>query len=72
MKLAYEIRAIFHDIDAIGVNIGIQLIAFIKALYPSYTHYLESLQASGEMKAMTFYKLVEKITERDKAFGKGV
>ena len=70
MKLASEIRAIFHDIDATGVKVDNQLIAFIKALYPSNTHYLESLQASGQMKAMTFEKLVEKIAERDKAFGK--
>ena len=51
MKLASEIRAIFHDIDATGVKVDIQLTAFIKALYPTYTHYLESLQASGQMKA---------------------
>ena len=47
MKLAYEIRDIFHDIDVTGVNIDTQLTAFIKALYPSYTHYSESLLASG-------------------------
>ena len=70
MKLASEIRAIFHDIDATGVKVDIQLTAFIKALYPTYTHYLESLQASGQMKAMTFETLVEKIAEREKAFGK--
>ena len=40
MKLASEIRAIFHDIDATGVKVDVQLIAFIKALYHSYTHYL--------------------------------
>ena len=56
MKLASEIRAIFHDIDATGVKVDIQLTAFTKALYPSYTHYLESLQASGQMKDMTFEK----------------
>ena len=70
MKLASEIRAIFHHIDATSVKVYIQLIAFIKALYPSYTHYLESLEASGQIKAMTFEKLVEKIVEREKAFGK--
>ena len=70
MKLAYEIRAILHDIDATGVKVDIQLTAFIKSLYPTYTHYLESLQASGQMKAMTFETLVEKIAEREKEFGK--
>ena len=68
MKLASKIRAIFHDIDATGVKVDIQLTAFIKALYPIYTHYLESLQASGQ--AMTFETLFEKIAEREKAFGK--
>ena len=58
MKLAYEIRAIFHDIDATGVKVDIQLIAFIKYLYPSYTHYLESLQASGQIKTMTLKNLL--------------
>ena len=50
MKLASEIRVIFHDIDATGVKVDIQLTVFIKSLYPSYTHYLESLEASGKMK----------------------
>ena len=70
MKLASKIRAIFHDIDATGVKVDIQINAFIKALYPTYTHYLESLQASGQMKAMTFETLVEKIVERAKTFWK--
>ena len=61
MKLASEIRAIFQDIDATGVKVDIQLTAFIKALYPTYIHYLESLQASGHMKSMTVEILVEKI-----------
>ena len=38
MKLASKIRAIFHDIDATGVKVDIQLTEFIKALYPTYTH----------------------------------
>ena len=43
VKISYEIRDIFHDIDATIIKLDIQLITFIKALYPSYTHYLESL-----------------------------
>jgi hypothetical protein len=70
MKLVSEIRALYHDIKAIGVEIDFQLIAFIKALYPTYSHYLESLQASEKMKNLTFDKLVEKIAETEKAFGK--
>ena len=70
MKLAYEIRAIFHNIDATGVKVDIQLTTFNKPLSCSYTHYLESLQISGQMKAMTLEKLVEKIVEREEAFGK--
>ena len=70
MKLASEIKALFHDIEAIGVKVDLQLTAFIKALYPTYSHYLESLQASGQMKAITFDILVDKIAEREKSFGK--
>jgi hypothetical protein len=70
MALASEIKAIMHDIDATGVKIDLPLTSFIKALYPTYSHYLESLQASGQMKSITFDKLVEKVAEREKAFGK--
>jgi hypothetical protein len=70
MKLASEIRALYHDIEATGVKVDLQLTTFIKALYPTYSHYLESLQASEKMKDMTFDKLVEKIAEREKSFGK--
>jgi hypothetical protein len=47
MKLASEIKALFHDIDSTGVKVDLQLTAFIRALYPTYSHYLEYLQASG-------------------------
>ena len=70
MKLASKIRALFHDIEAMGVKVDLQLTTFIKALYPTYSHYLESLQASEKMKDITFDKLVEKIAEREKTFGK--
>jgi hypothetical protein len=59
-----------HDIEATRVKIDIPLMTFIKALYPTYSHYLESLQASGQIKSITFDKLVEKVAEREKAFGK--
>jgi hypothetical protein len=63
MDLSFEIKAIMHDIDATGVKIGIPLANFIKAIYPTYYHYLESLQASGQMKAITLDSLVEKVIE---------
>jgi hypothetical protein len=59
-----------HDIEATGVNIDLPHIAFIKALYPTFSRYLESLQASGQMKSNTFGKLVEKVAECEKDFGK--
>jgi len=43
MALAFEIKSIMHDVDAISVNIGISIMVFIKVLYPTYCHYLESL-----------------------------
>jgi hypothetical protein len=65
MKLVFEIKALFHDIDSTGVKVDLQLTTFIKALYPTYSHYLQSLQASGHMKATTFDTLVDKIVERE-------
>lgn len=70
MKLISKIRAIEHEITSIGVKINIYLAALIKALYPKYSNYLESLQASGQLKALTFDFLAEKIAERKKAFKK--
>jgi hypothetical protein len=70
MKLASEIKSLFHDIESTSVKVDLKLTAFIKSLYPTYSHYLESLQSSGQMKAMTFDVLVEKIVEREKSFGK--
>jgi hypothetical protein len=70
MDLASEIKSIMHDIDATRVKIDLPLTTFIKALYPTYSHYLESLQASGQMKSITFDKLVEKVAEHEKSFGK--
>jgi hypothetical protein len=43
MDLASDIKSIMHNIDATDVKIGIPFIAFIKDLYPTYSHYLESL-----------------------------
>jgi hypothetical protein len=41
-----------------------------EALYPTYFHYLESLQDSGQMKSITFVSLVEKVAKCEKYFGK--
>jgi hypothetical protein len=70
MALASEIEAIMHDINATEVKMEIPLMAFIKALYPTYSHYLESLQASGQMKSITFDTLVEKYAKCEKSLGK--
>jgi len=69
MALASEMKAIMHDIDATRVKIDLPLIVFIKSLYPTYYHYLGSLQASGQMKSITFDNFVEKVVEREKSFG---
>lgn len=70
MALASEMKTIMHDLDALGVKVDIILMAYIKALYPTYSNYLESLQASGNLKSLTFDLLVAKIVEHEKAFGK--
>jgi len=67
LKLASEIKAINHKIESTRVKVDMQLTAFIKALY---SHYLESLQASEHLKGLNLDKLVGKIAERDRAFGK--
>jgi len=46
------------------------LITFVKALYPTYSHYFESLQASEKLKDISLYSLVEKFAERVKYFRK--
>ena len=66
LKLASKIKAIDHEIECTWVKVDFLLTAF----YPSYSHYLESLQESGKLKDIDFDKLVGKIVEREKAFGK--
>ena len=47
LYLASEVRSIMHDIKNTGVEVDIPIIAYVKALYPTYSNYLESLQGSG-------------------------
>jgi len=54
-----------HDVDSTDVKVEIALMAFMKALYPIYSHYLESIQTSGQMKSLDFNSLVEKIAKRE-------
>jgi len=70
LALASEVKSIMHDIKSTKVELDIPLIAFLKALYPTYSNYLESLQANGNLKDITFDSLVKKFVEREKAFGK--
>ena len=70
LALASEVRSIMHDIDSTGVKMDIPFIAYVKALYPTYSHYLESLKASGNLEHITFDTLEKKFAEREKDFGK--
>eukprot|EP00253_Pinus_taeda_P016478 PITA_16478 len=70
LSLASEVKSIMHDMKATKVELDIPLITFLKALYPTYSNYLESLQANGNLKDITFDSLVKKFGEREKAFGK--
>jgi hypothetical protein len=56
MDLVAEIKAIMHEIDATGVKVDLPLTSFINILYPRCSHYLDSLQASGQMKSIKFDK----------------
>ena len=58
-----------HDIKNTGVEVDIPLIACVKAFYPTYSHYLESLQVSGNLMKITFDSLEKKFAEREKDFG---
>jgi hypothetical protein len=68
MALTSKIKAMMHHIDATGVEIDIPITTFIEALYFTYSHYHESMQASGQMKSNTFDTLVEKYAKHEKAF----
>jgi len=70
LALASEVKSIMHDIQATNIDLDIPLITFLKALYPTYSNYLKSLQANGNLKDITFDTLVKKIVEREKSFGK--
>eukprot|EP00253_Pinus_taeda_P017818 PITA_17818 len=70
LALASEVKSIMHDIKSTKVELDIPLIAFFKALYPTYSNYLESLQENGNLRDITFDSLVKKFVKREKAFGK--
>jgi len=70
LALASEVKSIMHDIKSTKVELDIPLITFLKAFYPIYSNYLESLQANGNLKDITFDFLVKKFVERENAFGK--
>ena len=59
-----------HDIKKNSIKIDVPLIAYVKALYAAYSHYLESLQASGNLKEITFDSLENNFVERENDFGK--
>ena len=61
-----------HDIKATGVEIDVPLTAYVKELYPTYSHYLQSLQESGKLKEISFKSLENKFVEREKDFGKKI
>jgi len=44
---------------------------FVKDLYPTYSHYLESLQASVQPRAIIFDTLVESLQNERKILGIG-
>lgn len=54
-----------HDIKTIDIEIYIPLIDYVKALYPTYSNYLDSSQASGKFKKIIFDSLEKKFAERE-------
>ena len=70
LAFASEVRSIMHDIDSTGVKMDIPLIAYVKALYTTYSHYLESLQASGNLEHITFDTLEKSLQKERKISGR--
>jgi hypothetical protein len=61
MLLASKIKSIMHNVDATGVKIDTTLTTFIKSLYSTYSCYIESIQASGQLNSLDCDSFVEKI-----------
>ena len=72
MILSTNVRAFMHKIQTISMQLDLPLVSFIRSLYPTHSHYLESLQASDKLKDLTFNTLVEKTVDTEKAFGKKI
>lgn len=70
LALDLDTRAIMHDVEATRFKNGIPLTTFVKVLYPTYSYYLESLQASSQLKDITFDIIVEKFATCEKDFVK--
>jgi len=60
LSLASEVRSIMHELKFSCIETYIPLIYYVKELYPTYSHYLESLQGSGKLKEITFDSLEKK------------
>lgn len=58
------------DIKSTCIKIEITLTSLTKAQYSTYSNYLESLQASGNLKSLTFDTFTYKIVEHEKVFRK--
>jgi len=70
LALASKLRSIMHEIKVNIVEIFSPLISYVKEIYPIYSHYLESLQESGNLKEITFDSLEKKFAKREKYFWK--
>ena len=70
LALASDVISIMHDIKNIGVEVDISIIAYFNALYPTYSHYLESLQASGNRVKITFVPLRKSLQKERKRSGR--
>ena len=72
MDISPKTKATRHEIDATSLNVDLPLTAFNEALYSTYSPYLESLQASSQLKYLKFNTPVDKILEWEKAFRKNI
>jgi len=54
-----------NDIKATVVEIYVPLIDYVKALYPTYSHYLDSLQEIVKLKEISLDSLEKKFAKRE-------
>ena len=65
LSLASEVKSIIDDIKVTNIEVDILVIVFVTTFYPTYSNYLDSLQANGNLKEIKFDSVMNKFAKRD-------